>query len=51
MNTNVNSTVEGNSDSIIIQLLVEMREQRSAYREEQLLAAKERRAVHRSWRR
>jgi len=34
-------------DSLVLQLLEEMREQRSAYREEQLLAAKERRAVHR----
>lgn len=47
MNTNINSTAEGKSDAIIIQLLAEMREQRSAYREEQLLAAKERRSVHR----
>lgn len=47
MNTNVNATAEGKSDAIIIQLLAEMREQRSAYREEQLLAAKERRSVHR----
>ncbi len=34
-------------DSLILQLLEEMREQRSAYREEQLLAARERRSVHR----
>lgn len=34
-------------DSLVLQLLEEMREQRRAYREEQLLAAKERRAVHR----
>lgn len=47
MNTNINSTAEGKSDAIIIQLLAEMREQRSAYREEQLLAARERRSVHR----
>jgi len=47
MSTNVNSAAEGNSDSIIIQLLAEMREQRRAYREEQLLAARERRSVHR----
>lgn len=47
MNTNVNSPAEGSTDSIIIQLLAEMREQRSAYREEQLLAARERRSVHR----
>ena len=47
MNTNVNSAAEGNADSIIIQLLAEMREQRSAYRDEQLQAAKERRSVHR----
>ena len=40
MNTNINSTAEGKSDAIIIQLLAEMREQRSAYREEQLLAAR-----------
>jgi len=47
MNTNANSAAEGNSDSIVIQLLAEMREQRSAYREEQLLAARERRSVQR----
>lgn len=47
MNTNINTTAEGKTDAIIIQLLAEMREQRSAYREEQLLAAKERRSVHR----
>lgn len=47
MNTNISSTTEGTSDAIVIQLLAEMREQRSAYREEQLLAAKERRSVHR----
>lgn len=47
MNMSTDSTAEGKTDAIIIQLLAEMREQRSAYREEQLLAAKERRSVHR----
>ncbi|WP_395401104.1 S49 family peptidase [Pseudoduganella sp. UC29_106] len=35
------------SDSLIVQLLAEMREQRKAFREEQLLAAAERRSVQR----
>lgn len=47
MNANVKSAAEGSANSIILQLLAEMREQRSAYREEQLLAARERRSVHR----
>lgn len=47
MNTNGNSAADGTFEPIIIQLLAEMREQRSAYREEQMLAAKERRSVHR----
>lgn len=47
MNTNVNSTANGNPDAIVIQLLAEMREQRRAYEEEFLVAAAERRSVHR----
>ncbi|MGW8392752.1 S49 family peptidase [Pseudoduganella sp. HUAS MS19] len=47
MDKNDSHECELSCDALAMQLLVEMRVQRSAYREELLLAAKERRSVHR----